>query len=67
MAQNILDDHSADPKDRAAEAVYQLAMLNLSKTNNEIVIPYNVAEYIGKDNMDKLAERFRYALQAFGI
>lgn len=50
----------SSPADRAAEAVYQLALENLDKTNNEIIIPYNVVDIITKPNVIKLQQRFSY-------
>lgn len=60
---SILDDSSADPKDRAAEAVYQLAMQNLPKMNNEMIIPDSVAKFIGIENVSMLRKRFAYVPQ----
>ncbi|KAJ5118605.1 hypothetical protein N7526_010242 [Penicillium atrosanguineum] len=48
----------SSPADRAAEAVYQLALENLDKTNDEIIIPYNVVDIITKPNVIKLQQRF---------
>lgn len=58
--QTLLDDYSAEPKDRAAEVVYKHAIMNLSKTNNEIIIPANVVDVIGLENLKKLQQRFSY-------
>lgn len=58
--ETFLEDCMAEssPADRAAEAVYQHALENLDKTNNEIIIPYNVVDMITRPNVVKLQRRF---------
>jgi hypothetical protein len=60
--ETFLEDCLAEssPADRAAEAVYQNALANLDKTNNEIIIPLNVVDLITTANVRKLQHRFSY-------
>lgn len=54
----LLSQYSADPKAQITERVYQHAMQNLSKTNNELLICGKVQDVIGQANVTKLHQRF---------
>lgn len=46
-----------EPVDRVVELLWHDAMMHLEATNNEVILPYNVVELIGRGNVDKLVGR----------
>lgn len=49
-----------EPAARATELLWQDAMMHLEATNYEVLLPMNVAELIGVDNITLLADRLSY-------
>lgn len=48
------------PVERAVELLWHDAMMHLEATNNEVILPYNVVDLIGDENVAKIAERLSY-------
>lgn len=47
----------SEPKDRATEVVWQHSVQYLAASNNEIILPFAVVEYIGEENTVMLQKR----------
>lgn len=45
--------------DTVTELLWQDALRHLKYTNNEVLLPTNVRDMIGQDNVDKIKSRLR--------
>ena len=53
-------DFLALDRDRAMEIVWEMSLLNRDKIRGEILLPFNVINLIGEQNLRVLHARFRY-------
>ena len=50
---------AVDSADKLTELLWQDALRHLGSTNNEVLLPVNVTEMIGNDNVNKIKTRLR--------
>lgn len=48
---------TAQSSDNITEHLWQDALSHLESTNNEVLLPTNVVEIIGQENVDKIKSR----------
>lgn len=55
--QSVMVAPAAESTDQATELLWQDAVTRLSSTNNEILLPTDIVETIGQENVTKIKAR----------
>jgi hypothetical protein len=50
-------ESTSDSLDKVTELLWEDALRHLKSTNNEVLLPSNVTDIIGKENLDKIKAR----------
>lgn len=50
-------ESTSDSLDKVTELLWEDALRHLKSTNNEVLLPRNVTDIIGKENLDKIKAR----------
>lgn len=54
---SVMVTPAAESTDQATELLWQDAVIHLGDTNNEILLPVNIVETIGQNNVTKIKAR----------
>jgi hypothetical protein len=50
-------ESTSESLDKVTELLWEDALRHLKSTNNEVLLPSNVTDIIGKENLDKIKAR----------